>query len=543
MDEKRKMLVTSALPYANGSIHIGHLVEYIQTDIWVRFQRLIGNDCYYMCADDTHGTPVMLSAKKQGICAEELIERMQREHVADFKEFDISFDNYYTTNSSENKKLSEFIYLEAKKNGAIYEKQISQLFCDNCGIFLPDRFIRGTCPECKAPDQYGDSCEKCSATYSPVDLIGPKCAECANTPRSKPTVHHFFKLSAFSEKLKQWIDEEGHVQPEIRNKLQEWFKQGLKDWDISRDEPYFGFKIPGTQDKYFYVWMDAPIGYIATTQNWCAKSGLDFERIWRGSEFEIHHIIGKDILYFHTLFWPAMLMASGFTLPTGIHIHGFLTINGEKMSKSRGTFIRAREYLDNLDPELLRYYYASKLSSSIDDIDINWDDFVFKVNSDVVNKVVNIASRLGAVVNKKLGGKLSIMDDEGEMLVRKLLASGAQIRKYYDDFEFNRAMKEIVSLADLTNVYIDAKAPWDAAKKNPQGALEACTCGLNALRVIMTYLKPVLPRISRGTEEFLNIGPLTWEGLENKILNCRINAYEHLAKRLDPKQVDFARPK
>lgn len=542
MDKKRNILVTSALPYANGSIHLGHMVEYIQTDIWVRFQKLVGNNCYYMCADDTHGTPIMLSAKKQGLTPEALIARIYEEHVADFKAFNIEFDNYYTTNSPENKKLAETIYEEARKKGTIYEKEISPLYCDKCKMFLPDRFIRGTCPSCRALDQYGDSCEKCSTTYSPTDLIDPQCAECGSKPVVKPTTHYFFKLSAFANELKNWLDKKDHVQTEIRNKLQEWFTQGLKDWDISRDAPYFGFKIPGTQDKYFYVWMDAPIGYIASTLNWCAQSGHDFDAIWRTGAFEIHHVIGKDIMYFHTLFWPAMLMVSDFRLPTAIHIHGFLTINGEKMSKSRGTFINARDYLNNLDPEFLRYYYASKLSASIDDIDINWEDFVLKVNSDVVNKVINIASRLGAVVNKKLNGKLTQPDPEGLTLIKQIKSGEATIKEAYENFEFKQAMKTIIGFADETNKYIDTKAPWDVVKTNPEEAARICTSGLNAFRLIMIYLKPVLPRITAGAEKYLNIKPLAWEDLNTTIADHPINPYEHLAKRLELKQIPFINP-
>ncbi|MFC1753733.1 methionine--tRNA ligase [Thermoproteota archaeon] len=534
--KKRKILVTSALPYANGSIHLGHLVEYIQTDIWVRFQKLLGNTCYYMCADDTHGTAIMLSAKKQGITPQELIKKIHKEHIQDFNEFLIEFDNYYTTDSKENQELSEYIFLEAQKKGIIYEKEIEQMYCEHDNMFLPDRFIRGICPKCNALDQYGDSCEVCSSTYSPGELIAPKCAECGNTPVKKTSMHYFFKLSALTDEVKKWIDTDP-VRVEIKNKLQEWFEGGIRDWDISRDAPYFGFKIPGAQDKYFYVWLDAPVGYIASTKNWCSGSGVDFDSIWRKGEYEIHHFIGKDIVYFHTLFWPAMLTISGFKLPKKVHVHGFLTINGEKMSKSRGTFINARAYLNHINPEFLRYYYASKLSGSIEDLDLNLEDFVFKVNSDIVNKVVNIGSRLGSILNKKLESKLTNPDKEGEALIHTILESKDQIAKDYNALAFHKAMREIMRLADLANQYIDAMAPWAVVKENKDKASEICTAGLNALRILSGYLKPVLPGISQGVERFLDCEPVDWLNLDQRLLNHVIQPYQHLAQRVELEQV------
>ena len=537
MIKKRKILVTSALPYANGSIHLGHLVEYIQTDIWVRFQRMIGNECYYMCADDTHGTPIMISARKLAISPEELIDKMYAEHLRDFKAFSISFDNYYSTNSEENRKLCEYIYLEAKSKGAIYEKEIEQYYCESDGIFLPDRMIKGVCPICKANEQYGDNCEACSATYDPTQLISPHCAICGAKPIRKKSNHYYFKLSEFADKLEKWVAE-GHVRPEIKNKLKEWFEQGIKDWDISRDAPYFGFKIPGTVDKYFYVWLDAPVGYMATTKNWCEKEGKKFEEIWQGSNFEIHHFIGKDILYFHTLFWPAMLMVSGFSLPTKVNVHGFLTVNGEKMSKSRGTFLNASDYLKFLDPEFLRFYYAAKLGSGVDDLDLNFNDFVFRVNSDVLGKVVNIGSRIGAIVNKKLDNMLGEIDNQGEVILDEIRKALPEIAECYETLQFNKAMREIMPFADKINKYINDTAPWDLVKTDLKKAKEVCTAGLNGLYLLAGMLKPVLPRIAEGVEKFLVVNPANWDSLTKKITNHKINNYERLAERIDPSIVD-----
>jgi methionyl-tRNA synthetase len=533
----RKILVTSALPYANGSIHLGHLVEAIQTDIWVRFQKHRGNKCLYMCADDTHGTPIMLSAKKQGITPQELIGKVYEEHLSAFKGFNIEFDNYYTTDSSENKEFAEFIYLEAKKNGVIYDKEIDQFYCENCQMFLPDRFIKGICPACKAEDQYGDACEQCSATYNSTEVIEPACVECGNTPKLKKSVHYFFKLSDFAKKVEDWLSGE-QVKPAIRNKLKEWFDEGLRDWDISRDKPYFGFNIPGTDDKFFYVWLDAPIGYISTTKNWCKKNNQDFDAIWRNGEYEIHHFIGKDILYFHTLFWPAMLMTSGFSLPTKVNIHGFLTVNGTKMSKSRGTFINASTYLEHLNPEFLRYYYAAKLTSSIDDLDLSMEDFVFKVNADVVNKVINIGSRLGSIVYKKLDAKFSVPDKEGQKLVDEIRAAKDSIANAFENLEYAKATRKIMALADSANKYIDTTAPWSVVKEDTEKARQICAAGLNALKLIICYLKPVIPKITEGVERFLNIPPLSWQDLDSDLANHTINKYEHLAQRIDQEQAN-----
>ncbi len=528
----RKILVTSALPYANGSIHIGHLVEYIQTDIWVRFQKIRGHTCHYMCADDTHGTAIMLSAKKEGVSPEQLIQRVHQEHIEDFKAFSIDFDYYYTTDSEENRVLSEFIFTRAREKGAIYEKSISQLFCTKCSLFLPDRFIRGKCPRCGAVDQYGDNCEKCAATYEPSALIEPRCAECGSAPQQKETRHFFFALSQFENHIKEWLSQDP-VQKEIKNKLDEWFREGLRDWDITRDAPYFGFKIPGTQDKYFYVWLDAPVGYLATTQKWCSEHGISFDTIWRSNEYEIHHFIGKDILYFHTLFWPAMLKVSDFMLPKSVRVHGFLTVNGEKMSKSRGTFITAKTYLQHLNPEYLRYYYASKLSPSIEDLDLNLEDFVFKVNADVVNKFINIGSRLGSILNKKLNGLLTEPNHEGKNLLNTLVKHIPSIENGYETLEYSKTLREIIGLADDLNKYINDAKPWELVSSDAEKAARVCTTGLNGLRILAGMLKPVLPHIVKGVESFLNIPPLQWNDLNSIITHHPINPYQHLAHRVD----------
>ncbi len=537
METKRKILVTSALPYANGSIHLGHLVEYLQTDIWVRFQRSRGHECYYMCADDTHGTPIMISAKKEGIPPEELIRRTHAEPTRDVAAFRVSFDNYYSTNSEENRELAEFIYHAAQQKEAIQEREIEQYFCSKDGFFLPDRMIKGICPFCQAKDQYGDACESCSATYDPTRLLEPRCAVCGDKPALKRSKHYFFLLSKFADSLRTWIAA-GHVRPEIHNKLKEWFEQGIRDWDISRDAPYFGFKIPGTSDKYFYVWLDAPIGYIATTKNWCAKENRNFDEIWRKDIFEIHHFIGKDILYFHTLFWPAMLMVAGFSTPKAVHVHGFLTINGQKMSKSRGTFIKASDYLRMLDPEFLRYYYAAKLGPALDDLDLNLTDFVHRINSDVLGKVVNIGSRLGKMVFKRLGGRLSRPDAAGSAILLEIRAKTPQIADHYESLEYNKAMREIMLLADKVNKYINDAAPWNLTDSDPVLALQICTGALNGLYLLAGMLKPVLPRIVEGIEKFLNVPPISWERLSIDLIDHAINDYERLAERLDQASAD-----
>nr|CRH05523.1 Methionyl-tRNA synthetase [Candidatus Magnetococcus massalia] len=537
----RKILVTSALPYANGHIHLGHLVEYIQTDIFTRYHKLRGRDCIYMCADDTHGTPIMLRAQKEGITPEELVESMHKEHQQDFAAFNIAFDEYYSTNSPENRAFSEEVYLKNREAGHIAVDTVQQAFCEHDKMFLPDRFIRGTCPKCGAEDQYGDSCEVCSATYHPTDLKESKCAICGNHPVEKESEHYFFKLGDFSNYLEEWTHS-GTLQDEMAAKLREWFEQGLKNWDISRDGPYFGFEIPDAPGKYFYVWLDAPIGYMAATKHYCDTHGKDFDSYWRtDKEAEVYHFIGKDILYFHTLFWPAMLHGAGFRTPSAVYAHGFLTVNGQKMSKSRGTFINARNYLEYLDPEYLRYYYAAKLTSRVDDIDLSLDDFVLRVNSDLVGKVVNLASRSAGFIQKRFDGKLSATYPEDEGLHDRFVAAGDEIAELYEKREFSKAMNAIMRLADSANQYVEQNAPWVLAKQEGQAQRlqDVCTVTLNLFRSLMIYLKPVLPVMVEKVETFLQVEkPLVWEDRESALCNQEIAAFKHLMQRMEKKQVE-----
>ncbi len=536
----RKILVTSALPYANGPIHLGHLVEYIQTDIWVRFQKMRGSTCWYVCADDTHGTPIMLKAQEEGITPEELIERVGREHRADFAAFDIGFDSYYSTHSPENRELAEEIYRRLKAAGYIESRTITQFYDPVKGMFLPDRFIKGECPRCGAGDQYGDSCEVCGATYSPTELKNPVSAVSGARPVEKATEHFFFKLSAFADFLKQWVHEPGHLQPEVAHKVNEWLEAGLRDWDITRDAPYFGFEIPDAPGKYFYVWLDAPIGYMASFLHLCREKGLDFDEYWGpDSTTELRHFIGKDIIYFHALFWPAMLHGAGFRTPSAIHAHGFLTVNGEKMSKSRGTFIRARTYLDHLDPQYLRYYFAAKLGPGIEDIDLNFDDFIQRVNADLVGKVVNIASRCAGFIRKRFDNRLadSLVDPD---LFVAFLDAGERIAHLYENREFGKAMREIMALADSANQFIDERKPWVVAKDPARDdELQAvCTQGLNLFRILVAYLKPVLPRLAKEAEAFLNLGDQSWPDVATQpILGHRINDFKPLLVRVDPDKI------
>ncbi|MEX2480719.1 MAG: methionine--tRNA ligase [Gammaproteobacteria bacterium] len=534
----RKILVTSALPYANGSIHIGHLVEYIQTDIWTRFQRMRGHECYYVCADDAHGTPIMLRAEQEGIAPEQLIERIGREHRDDFAGFAIAFDNYHSTHSPENRTISEFIYGRLRDGGYITRRTISQAFDPIKQMFLPDRFIRGTCPRCKAPDQYGDSCEVCGATYAPTDLIDPVSALSGATPELRESEHLFFSLGRFESMLRQWLDQHD-LQPGIVNKLQEWFAAGLQDWDISRDAPYFGFEIPDAPGKYFYVWLDAPIGYLASFRNLCDRVGLDFDAFCGpDSSAEMYHFIGKDIMYFHTLFWPAMLHGAGLRLPSNVFVHGFLTVDGHKMSKSRGTFITARTYLDNLDPEYLRYYFAAKLGAAIEDIDLSLEDFEFRVNADLVGKFVNLASRCAGFVTKRFDGLLSEELDDAALL-ESFEAAAEPIAGYYEGREFGRAMREIMALADRANQYIDRRSPWVIAKE-PERAGElqrVCTTGILLFRVLAIYLKPVLPATVAKIEAFLGGANLDWSSLDGRPLGQAIEPFRPLMQRVDRQKV------
>jgi methionyl-tRNA synthetase len=538
MTTKRKILVTSALPYANGSIHLGHLVEYIQTDIWARFQRLQGHSCYYVCADDAHGTPIMLRARQDGIEPEQLIAAMQKEHEADFADFLVGFDNYYSTHSEENRELASEIYLKLHAEGHIATRTISQSYDPEAEMFLPDRFIKGTCPKCGAEDQYGDNCEVCGTTYAPTELVNPVSAISGATPVEKDSEQYFFKLSDFANMLQQWM-RAGHVQPEIANKLDEWFEEGLQDWDISRNAPYWGFEIPGATGKFFYVWMDAPIGYMASFKNLCDREGLSFDDYWHSeSDTELYHFIGKDIARFHTLFWPAVLHGAGFRKPTAVYCHGFLTVNGQKMSKSRGTFIKARTYLDNLKPEYLRYYYAAKLSSGVDDIDLNLEDFMQRVNSDLVGKVVNIASRCAGFINKRFDNRLSAeLPDAG--LYNELVDAGESIAIDFENREYSKAVREIMALADKANVYIDNNKPWVLIKEEGKEAeVQAiCTQGINLFRVLMTYLKPILPQTALKSETFLN-SELHWHSLSEPLLAHSIDKFKPLMTRIEKEQIE-----
>ena len=535
---ERTILVTSALPYANGPIHLGHLVEYIQTDIWVRFQKQRGHRCFFVCADDSHGTPIMLRADSEGISPEDLIARVSIEHQADFKDFSVAFDHYHSTHSEENKTLSTLIYQRLKDQGYISSREITQAYDPIKEMFLPDRFIKGDCPKCGAKDQYGDNCEVCGATYSPTDLKNAVSVVSGAKPIEKDSVHYFLKLSGFSEMLREWIHG-GHVQDTVKNKLDEWLEQGLQEWDISRDAPYFGFEIPGAPGKYFYVWLDAPIGYMASFKKLCEKEGLAFDDFWReDSTAELYHFIGKDIIYFHALFWPAMLTGAGFRTPSAIFAHGFLTVHGEKMSKSRGTFIKARTYLEHLNPEYLRYYFAAKLSAGIDDIDLSFDDFSQRVNSDLVGKVVNIASRCSGFIKKRFNNQLSDQCAE-PALYQQFIDSNETIAQLYEGREFGKAMREIMALADLANQYIDDKKPWVIAKaeNQDQELHEVCSMGINLFRVLVAYLKPVVPVLAQESELFLNIESQLWPTEFEPLTGHTINQFKPLMTRVDPAKI------
>ena len=538
MSAKRKIIVTSALPYANGDIHLGHLVEYVQTDFWVRYQKLVGNDCVYICADDTHGTPIMIRARKEGITPEELIARSHATHLKDFTDFQIAFDNYYSTNSPENKALSEQIYLAAEKQGFITKKTTPQLYCEHCKMFLPDRFVKGTCPKCGAEGQYGDSCDKCGSTYGAEELGNPKCTTCGGTPVVRDSEHLYFELEPQHDYLEKWIP--GHTTSDVSNKLLEWFKEPLRGWCISRDAPYFGFEIPGYKDKFFYVWVDAPIGYIASLRNWQEKAKVEGADWWNDPEVELYHFIGKDIIRFHCLFWPGMLHAAGFKGPDKVFVHGFLTVNGEKMSKSKGTFVNARTYLDNLPADALRYYYAAKLGGTTDDIDLNLTDFVQRVNSDLVGKITNIASRSAQMLQKKLDGKLASLagHDEELALLRKLRDGGETIAKFYEDRRFNQVVVEICRLADLANEYFDRKEPWKTVKTEAEATRVTLTAALNAFRILAIYLQPILPVYAEKAMKLFGETAWTWASRESAVESVTLGAYEYLASRIDAKQVE-----
>ena len=533
----RNILVTSALPYANAPLHLGHMLEQVQTDIWVRFQRSRGHHCRYVCADDAHGTAIMLSAEKQGVPPETHIANIKALHEADSAGFGISFDNYHSTHSPENQQWSEIIFKRLEANGHIAIRSVVQAYDEAKGLFLADRFIKGTCPKCKTPDQYGDNCEACGATYSPTDVIDPVSALSGTAPIEKASDHLFFQLSQFQDLLAEWVGGD-QLQTPIANKLREWIDAGLQDWDISRDAPYFGFEIPGHPEKYFYVWLDAPIGYIASHQNLCNRTADDFDSYWQpGGNTELYHFIGKDIINFHGLFWPAMLASAGLRQPTAIFAHGFLTVDGTKMSKSRGTFIMASTYLEHLDAEYLRYYFAAKLSPGVDDMDLNLDDFVQRVNSDLVGKVVNIASRCAGFLRKRFDNQLSDNCSEPE-LIREMIAAGDTIADLYEARDFQRAMREIVAVADRANQFIDDKKPWVMAKEEgrEQEVQDACSVGINCFRILMTYLKPVLPVMATKSEGFLDLS-LDWTELTAPLEGHKINDFSPLIQRIDPESV------
>jgi methionyl-tRNA synthetase len=534
----RKILVTSALPYANGSIHLGHLVEYIQTDIWVRFQKMMGNHCTYVCADDTHGTPIMLRAESEGITPEQLIERSSTEHQSDFSQFQINFDHFHSTHSEENKALSETIYQRLNEAGHIGQKTITQAYDTEKEMFLPDRFIKGECPRCHAKDQYGDSCEACSATYTTTDLIEPYSVVSGSKPVEKESLHYFFQLQDFTDLLQKWTQSD-HLQDEVGNKLNEWFEQGLKDWDISRDAPYFGFKIPQTEDKYFYVWLDAPIGYMASFKAWCDKNNQNFDEYWQpDSETELYHFIGKDIIYFHSLFWPAMLHGAGYRMPTAIFAHGFLTVDGTKMSKTRGTFIKASTYLKHLNPEYLRYYFAAKLTNRIDDLDLNFEDFTLRVNSDLVGKVVNIASRCSGFIVKKFDAKLAATITD-TTLIDSFIQKGDDISQCYENREFAKACREIMALADIANQYINEQEPWVIAKQpeNQDKLLQVCSTAINLFRILIIYLNPILPKMASDVAVFLHESDYEWKNSQSPLLDHKIEKYKPLMTRVEEKKI------
>ncbi len=538
--EPRKILVTSALPYANGPLHMGHMVEYLQTDIWVRFQKLRGHKCTYVCASDSHGTPIMIKARALGITPEELTQRFSEEFVRDFADFGVEFDNYHTTHSPENEALTVEMFEALRERGDIYTKTIEQAYDEKEGMFLPDRFVRGTCPFCETPDQYGDACENCSKTYTPADLIDPISVISGTTPVRRESEHYFFKLSDYADRLKTWMDG-AKLDRNVAAKLNEWFESGLIDWDISRDAPYFGFRIPGTEDKYFYVWLDAPVGYPASFRNLCERrDDLDFDEYWRpGHDTEVFHFIGKDIMYFHTLFWPAVLAGSGFRTPTSVFAHGFLTVDGQKMSKARGTFIKARTYLDNLDPNYLRYYYAAKLGPTIEDIDLNLDDFIARVNSDLVGKLVNIASRCAGFIGKRFGGQLA--DELPEpALFERVRGASEKIAEHYEKREYSKAMRLIMSLADEANRYIDEQKPWVMIKDESQidTVQRVCTQGINLFRSLMIYLTPVIPEVAGRTRDFLGVDMWRWEDAQTPMLGVTVNKFKPLLTRVEKDKVE-----
>lgn len=535
----RRMLVTSALPYANGPIHLGHLVEQIQTDIWCRFHRLRGNECYYLCGEDTHGTAVMIAAKQRGLKPEEWIARMAQEHTADFQNFQIEFAHYSSTHSEENRRLCEFFFSRMQEQNLLTTKSIDQLYCEHDQMFLPDRFVKGICPRCGSPGQYGDSCDVCGATYSATDLKEPACAVCGNTPVLRKSEQLLFQLEKFRGFLQEWLPK--HTPKEVAKKMLEWFNEPLRDWDISRNAPYFGFEIPGHPGKYFYVWVDAPMGYVSATEQFAKKTGkIAFDDFWRSEKTEVYHFIGKDITYFHTLFWPALLKMAGFRTPTQVFAHGMLMVNGQKMSKSKGTMISASTYAKHLDPTFLRYYYASKLGSGLDDIDLNTEDFIQRVNSDLVGKITNLGSRGATMLGKNFGGELTALDADGETLLKDFRKAGERIATLYEDREYAKAINEIRVLADEANRYFDEKAPWKSLKTQPAETQKVLSSTLNFFRVLAIYLKPVIPAYVAQVEKLYRASsPWKWSDIETSLTSGQINTYEHLLNRIDPAKVEL----
>jgi len=536
MNQNRKIIMTCALPYANGPIHLGHMLEHIEADIYARFQKMIGNECIFICADDTHGTPIMIKARELGIKPEDYIAQSFRDHTADFKDFSIGFDHYGSTHSEENKKLSELFYNRLKAKGHIHKKPIEQLYCEHDKMFLPDRFVKGTCPKCGAVDQYGDSCDVCGATYAPSDLKKPGCAICGNPPVKKESDHIFFKLNNFKSELQKWLPE--HTAPEIAKKMMEWFNEDLRDWDISRDEPYFGFQIPDEPGKYFYVWVDAPMGYVSAADQYLKKQGRSLDEFWgANSTAECYHFIGKDIVYFHTLFWPALLKGANFRTPTKVHVHGHVMVNGEKMSKSKGTFINTRTYLNHLDPQFLRYYYATKINGSVDDLDLNLEDFQSRVNSDLVGKIVNLGSRGAQMLSKKLDGIMSTCDSEGLKLIQYIQEQQNTLIEFYEKRDFAKATTLVRELAEKTNKYFDEKAPWKTVDTDPVSTKQVLTTTLNAFRLLTIYLKPVLPMMATKVCGLFNESEYSIKDVKTVLTNHKINDYTHLAQRVDPEKV------
>ena len=534
--KKRKIVVTSALPYANGDIHLGHLVEYIQTDFWVRFQKMRGHACTYVCADDTHGTPVMLQARAEGITPEALTARSHAKHTQDFADFEIAFDQYYSTNSAENRTFCNGIFEEMRKSGAVTIRKLPQLFCEHDAMFLPDRFVKGSCPKCGSANEYGDSCAACGQTYPAEELKDARCAICGKPPVTRDSDHLFFELEPFRDFLKAWIP--AHTAPDVSNKLLEWFNEPLRGWCISRDAPYFGFEIPGHPGKFFYVWVDAPIGYMASLQKWCDGNGEAFDAWWQSPEAELYHFIGKDIVRFHCLFWPAMLHTADYKTPSQVFVHGFLTVNGEKMSKSKGTFIKARTYLEHLKAQDLRFYYACKLNGTTDDMDLNLGDFINRVNSDLVGKITNLASRGAQMLHKSLGGTAGAMAPDGRALYEKAVACSETIAATYEARDFSKMMVAVRDLADEANQYFDAKAPWTLVKTDPEAARAVMTSVLNLFRVLAIYLQPILPAYAAKIAHLFGEAPYVWDDIKKTVENAPIQPYEYLATRIEQTAID-----